>query len=72
MTTTEEFIFTFPIADTARCDSFVRVRAEDETAARLRVIDTYGRDGWAFCYRLGEDTDEMVARHHLHEIEFGQ
>ena len=64
-----EFIFTFPISDERRNNKFVRVIAPDEIAARLRMIDAYGRRGWAFCYE--NENEAGVAKYGLTEIAFG-
>lgn len=63
------FTFTFPIGDAARRDCYCQVDAADEHAARLRMIDRYGKEGWAFVYPSPEQAG--AAKYELTEIAFG-
>lgn len=65
------FVFTFPIGDELRRDSYLVVAADDEVVARQLVIHRYGR-AFGSCYRADDPaTDEMIERYGLTEIAFG-
>lgn len=66
------FVFTFPVEDELRRDSYVVVDRETEVDARLTVIERYGRK-FGSCYPLSDPaTTEMMQKYGLTEIEFGQ
>jgi len=55
-----EFIFTFgfgqtdPVTGESRASTFARIEADDSEQARLRMLNTYGRQ-WAFMYESEEE-----------------
>lgn len=66
------FVFTFPVEDELRRDSYLVVDAPDEIAARMLVIECYDRK-FGSCYSESNPrTAEMIEKYHLTEIEFGK
>ena len=63
------FFVTFPIGGPLR-NCYTIVEAATELAARLVLMDEYGREGWAGIYREHE-YDRAVGQYGLHYIPFG-